>query len=50
MRQCPTCRKIYPRTLGIGDYCSPRCEADGRIQRLRAGLRLERLARWLKDA
>jgi hypothetical protein len=49
MRQCPTCRKIYPMALGSGSYCSPRCSADGQVQSLRAGLRLRRLAHWLKD-
>ena len=49
MRQCPSCQKIYPKTLGIAGYCSPACEVDGRIHNLRAGMRLQRLARWLKD-
>jgi hypothetical protein len=49
MRQCPTCRKIYPKTLGDGNHCSARCRAASQINSLRAGLRLERLAHWLKD-
>ncbi|HEY4408281.1 MAG TPA: hypothetical protein VGO87_00240 [Acidimicrobiia bacterium] len=49
MRQCPTCRKIYPKTLGIAGYCSTACEADGLIHSLRADVRLERLAHWLLE-
>ena len=47
MRQCPSCRKIYPNTLGHGGYCSPRCQT-GEVRALRAALRLRRLARWLE--
>jgi len=47
VRQCPTCRRIYPKTLGRGVYCSVDCE-QFRLRRIRSAVRLARLARIVK--
>lgn len=44
MRQCPTCRRIYPKALGRGIYCSADCELS-QLRRIRSAVRLRRLAR-----
>lgn len=44
VRQCPTCRRIYPKTLGQGGYCSVDCELS-QLRRIRSAVRLRRLAR-----
>lgn len=49
MRQCPTCRRIYPKALGSGAHCSVDCE-QSHLRRIRSAVRLRRLARIVKAA